>query len=521
MPVHTADLDRAAAPARLSRTPEPAGPHWIARSVVMSVGAMLVGLGLTLAGGWWLIPIGVAATIVAIHHAGIRQSAALGAWGGLLFAGVHLGWLSSVGVDAAVAVVALFAVWWAVVMLAVRFVLTLPLWPLIVPTVWVLQEWLISRWPLGGFPWARLGYATVDGPFAPWIPMVGAYGMTYLVSAVGAGLAALLVWRGRRRMVAALAAVGVLAVTVGSGMVLPWKAPTAGAAVNVAVVQGGPQPGIGWEQAQSVLMAHVNQTRSLATRASTPLDLVLWPESSTDIDPLVDPWARSQIDSAAKAINAPVVVGAVTAAPGDRDRVRNQAIVWSPTTGAGASYTKQRLVPFGEYVPARGLLERLTSRLAQVPKDFVAGEGPPVLQVGQFTLGVLICYEVAFDDRVRDAIDAGATVLSVPSNNATYQGTDQPGQQLGIARFRALETSRAVIVASTTGLSAIIEPDGTVVGSLEDGASGTLTGSVTQSSYVTSAVRWGGVIGGSLALVGLLSIAIGVRRHRTSRTRMS
>lgn len=480
----------------------------------------MLAVGLTPHGWWWLVPLGVAATVVAIYRAGLRQTAIMGASAGVLFTFVHLGWLMSVGFDALVAIAFLFGLWWAVMLTGVRLVLNLQCWPLIVPTVWVLQEWLRSTWPLGGFPWARLGYASIDGPLSSWIPIVGVYGMTYLMAALGAGLAALILCGGRQRVLAGVSLVAAMAVTAGVGIASHPVAVTDVIELEVAVVQGGPQPGIDWRQKQAVLSAHVNQTRTLAARSELPIDLVLWPESSTDIDPLINVWAQSQISSAAQSIGAPIIVGAVTEVPGETERVRNQAIVWSPTMGAGASYTKQKLVPFGEYVPNRGLLKRLSSRLTQVPRDFVTGEDPPVLQVGPVVVGVLICFEVAFDELVRSAIDAGATVLALPSNNATYLGTAQPGQQLAIARFRAVETSRAVLVASTTGVSAIVDSAGRVVGSLEDGAAGTLRGSVTLSNSITTAVRWGGVIEGVLILVSIVLVAAGALRHRRSWTRM-
>ena len=520
MPVHTADLDQPAAPARLARATERTPAHWALRTLAVSFGAMLLAFGFTASGRWWAVPLGVAAVVVSVFGARFRQATALGAWGGMLFAVVNLGWLTSVGIDAAMAMAILFSAWWAVTALAIRIVLNLTLWPLLVPTVWVGQEWARSTWPLGGFPWARLGYASVESPLANWIPFLGVYGMTFVLAALGTGLAAAVLWRGRRRVaagVAIVAVVAVAAVVTGSGASLRPGLDPRGRVFDVAVVQGGPQQGVGLDQARAVLTAHAAQTRALASRGDTPYGLVLWPESSTDIDPFVDVWARAEIESAVSAIDAPIVVGAVTGVPSELGRVRNQAIAWLPATGPGASYTKRQLVPFGEYVPARGLLERLSSRFADVPRDFVAGDDQPVLQVGRISLGVLICFEVAFDDRVRDAINAGATILAVPSNNATYQGTAQPGQQLEIARFRALETGRAVLVASTTGVSAIVDRQGDVMASLEDGGAGVLVGSVTASTEVTTAVRWGGALGGILALVAFASLAMGTRRSLQSR----
>jgi apolipoprotein N-acyltransferase len=343
------------------------------------------------------------------------------------------------------------------------------------------------------------------------VPIVGAYGVTYLLAALGAGTAAVSFDRGTPRIVAVVTILGALLMSAVAGM---WRAPVMdqpGENLKVAVVQGGPQPGIGVQQARAVLQAHASRTRELAVRESS-IDLVLWPESSTDIDPFVDPWARAQIDAAAKAVDAPVVVGAVTADPGDSERLRNQAIVWRPGEGAGVSYTKQRLVPFGEFVPARAVLERLSSRFSEIPRDFIEGNGSPMLPLDVVKLGVVICFEVAFDDRVRQAIEAGATMLAVPANNATYIGTGQAQQQLRIARFRALETARSVLVASTTGPSAIIGRDGLVTERLDEGVSGALVGEAAQNATVTPAVRLGPFISGFMVLLALASGVVAVQR---------
>jgi apolipoprotein N-acyltransferase len=142
-----------------------------------------------------------------------------------------------------------------------------------------------------------------------------------------------------------------------------------------------------------------------------------------------------------------------------------------------------------------------------------------VIDVGAVRLGMLICYEVAFDDRVTDAVSAGATVLAVPSNNATYVGTTQPAQQLAITRFRALETARATLLASTTGVSAIIDSSGTVLTSIQDGAAGSRIGDVAPSTQITTAVRWGGAIGVALAVISAVSVIIGTLAHRRAARR--
>jgi len=163
-----------------------------------------------------------------------------------------------------------------------------------------------------------------------------------------------------------------------------------------------------------------------------------------------------------------VLVGAVLDGPG-KDHVRNAAIVWSPTTGPGAIYVKRHLVPFGEYLPFRSLMSRLVGRFSLIGKDFSPGHTPGVLTVGPVRLGDVICFEVADDGVVRDTITGGGRLLVVQTNNATYERVGDNGdggetaQQLAMSQLRAVEHGRAVIVAATSGVSAVISPDGRVL----------------------------------------------------------
>lgn len=518
MPVRTATLTEPASPGRLRRRLRPER-HRLRHLLVAALGALAVSAAFPPFGWWWSAPLGVALIVASAHEASVRLSAVAGAVAGAVFAGTSLAWLTSVGPDAYFAVTAVFAAWWAAMLTGIRLTMGLRAWPLLVPAVWVGQEWARSQWPLGGFPWARLAYVSVDSPFAALVPHLGVYGLTYVIAAIGSLLAAAIV--GSHRRGALIAAGLAAAAVVASGAAVAQAAPAGSAqpAVQVAVVQGGGQPGAGEQQARAVLSAHVRQTRLLAADTVTPPAFVLWPESATDIDPLVDTQARAQINAAVADIGVPVVVGAVTAAPDQPQLARNQSISWMPLTGPGVAYTKRQLVPFGEYVPARGLLERLTSRFTQVPRDFVSGTDSPVIDVGAVRLGMLICYEVAFDDRVTDAVSAGATVLAVPSNNATYAGTTQPAQQLVITRFRALETARATLLASTTGVSAIIDSSGSVLTSIEDGAAGSRIGDVAPSTQITTAVRWGGGIGVALTVIAVVAVLIGAFAHKRAARR--
>ena len=528
MPVTTVTLRRPAFPSS-RRVSTPRGRRRTAPRLVGAVlGGVLTATAFPGTAWWWAAPAGVALLVLSVSGARLRprQTAVIGALAGSAFALTAVNWLAAVAPEALIGVVAYFAVWWSLLLTFMSYVLRQRAGLLLVPLVWVLVEWLRSGWPFGGFPWARLGFTAVDGPWEWLIPYLGVYGLSFVLAAAGACLAGVLL-AGVRRPGSVVAAVGVVVVALAipgpwlEAVRSPGQQRESSNSLLVAVVQGGPQPpSTSGSQSRAVLESHARVTRELAASSTEVLDLVVWPENAADIDPLQDDWASRTVEGAVVAVGAPVVVGALTESPDGSGRLLNQAILWRPESGPGPAYSKSRLVPFGEYVPFRSLLAVAVPSVSRVPRDMIAGDGPPTLDVGQVEAGVLICYEVAFDDKVQEAVRGGAGLILVPSNNATYAGSAEPLQQLAIERFRAMETGRAVLVASTTGVSAIISPDGVLVGSLEDGRSGWVSGRVDILEGMTPAVRFGGAAGGFLAAGGalavLLPLLLGWRRRRQS-----
>ena len=134
-----------------------------------------------------------------------------------------------------------------------------------------------------------------------------------------------------------------------------------------------------------------------------------------------------------------------------------------PGRGPTTLYVKRQLVPFGEYIPFRGLISSFSSLPSLQPENFTPGRKAVVFGVGKIKLGDVICYEVGFDALVRSEVTAGANLLAVQSNDADFEIDGQLGeteQQTAMARIRAVESDRAVVYASTTGESTIIAPDG-------------------------------------------------------------
>jgi apolipoprotein N-acyltransferase len=212
---------------------------------------------------------------------------------------------------------------------------------------------------------------------------------------------------------------------------------------------------------------------------------------------------------AVRAVGVPVLVGAVIDSPNAPDKVENRGIAWDPVTGPGAYYTKRHPVPFGEYVPFRSVLTRFISRLNRVPRDFAPGTWAGNLQVGPVRIGDVICFEVAYDGIVRDV--SRSQLLVVQTNNATYGHTSEPWQQVAMSRLRAVEHGRTVLVAATSGVSAVIAPDGRVVRQSAEFTPYIQVASVAARTSRTLADRLGSDIEWALAALGVAALVVAAR----------
>ncbi|WP_324277728.1 apolipoprotein N-acyltransferase [Blastococcus brunescens] len=248
-------------------------------------------------------------------------------------------------------------------------------------------------------------------------------------------------------------------------------------------------------------------------------DAVIWPENSSDIDPYTNADAARQIDRAATAIGAPILVGAVVQGPGEF--LSNTAIVWDPADGPGDTYVKRHPVPLAEYVPARDFFRFFSDKVDLVRRNFIAGDEVGVLDVGGVRLGDLICFEVVYDGLVHDVVDGGAGMIVVQTNNATFGYTDESAQQLAMSRLRAVEFGRTVVVAATSGISAIVAPDGSIAESSELFTPDVFVESIAERSSSTVARRLGSVPEWTVTAVGVAALLAaawpGVRARRQRR----
>ncbi|GAA4226781.1 apolipoprotein N-acyltransferase [Actinomadura meridiana] len=470
-------------------------------------------------------PVGVAMFTLALRGRPARTGAWLGFVGGAAFFLPVLDGISAIGADGWIALSLVQALYFVPLGAGISLVTRLRGWPVWTAALWIGEELIRGHVPFGGFPWARLAFSQTATPLTPYVAYGGAPLVTFLTALIGGLLAyaAVTVRRAQRARAAGSEAEGddgrripwrvlvpggvALAVTgalVGGGALIPT--PTSGRPVTVAVIQGNvPRLGLDYlGQRKAVLNNHVNETHKLAEqvragKVARPA-LVVWPENASDLDPYAVPDAYASIDGAVKDIGVPVLVGALTDTP-DGKKVENRGIVWDPRIGPGDYYVKRHPVPFGEYLPFRDVLTKLITRFNRVPRDFAKGERSGVMRLGPVTIGDVICFEVAYDREVRDVADG--SLLVVQTNNATYGRTSLPPQQIAMSRLRAVEHGRTILVAATSGISAIVAPDGRMIDKSREFVPDLQVATVQARTSRTVADRVGAVPEWALAALGL------------------
>jgi apolipoprotein N-acyltransferase len=519
----------------------PTGPTPLLRLRLALPVALASGVGLAAAfapGGLWpLAVVSPALLVLTLWGRSLRGAFATGLVFGLAFFFPLLAWVINLAWFAWVALAIASALIIAVFAVAQRLLLNLRGWPLAVAGWWVAAEAFRDRWPWGGFPWGRLAMSQAGLPTQGWAAIGGPPVLSFVVALTGTTLAWVLLAaltrdrpvpgdRARRRRT--LVAVAAFAATAGASCLpaaLPLDpVPAHARTAEIAAIQGN-VPRARSLQAQlddlAVTQNHVSATTKLAGEVAAGTarkpDLVVWPENSTDIDPTLYPPVYQEIASAASAVGVPVLVGAVLENP-----LRNAGVLWLPGQGPTDIYVKRRLVPFGEYIPFRGLISKITSLTQLQPQDFVPGHKTVVFSVGQIRLGDVICYEVAFDDLARSEVTAGANLLAMQSNDATFERdgqTGESGQQLAMARIRAVEFDRAVVVASTTGYSAIIAPDGRLITSSGTWQQAELEAQVPLLTGATPAERAGTWPEWAIVAATALALGLAVARAGPPRRR--
>ena len=469
---------------------------------------------------WAGAPLGIALFAAAVHGVRARTGAWLGMLAGLVFFVSSLHWTGIyVGSLPWLALSTLEAGYWAIAGAWLAWLSAPPAqpaakahalayralpYPLLVALTWVVTEWLRGATPWGGFPWVRVAFSQADAPFGRLAAWGGAPGVSFAVALCGGllAVAALRLWSQRGDRPAGMRRAGVLVIlallvpALGYAVSLPVDGPP----LQVMAVQGNvPEAGLDFNaERRAVLDNHVQGTlrgaAEVAAGKRAQPDLVVWPENSSDIDPDRNLDARAEIIKATNTIDAPLLMGTLSLDPWPS--LYNVAVLYEPGRGAVERYIKQHPVPFAEYIPAREFFRIFSPEVDRVANPFIAGDKLGLFPLGErdgipVVAGTTICFEVAYDDIVSETVRAGATLLVVQTNNATFGYTNESTQQLAISRLRAMEHGRSVAHVSTVGVSALITPDGVAHQSTELYTAAVLSGDLPLRTDLTVADRLG------------------------------
>ncbi|WP_066054947.1 apolipoprotein N-acyltransferase [Gulosibacter bifidus] len=516
-------------------------------------------------GLWWLILPALMCMLGALRGSRPGQGALIGAAAGASFYLAHISWAQEfLGPIPWLALAGLMTLWWAgfgaVIAVAYQRLRTgsamakpatsAAIMALAIAGLWTFREWCSSTLPYNGFAWGRVAQSQQDSPVLEAVSWLGTSGLSFALVWCAAFALELVVQyrahaaRGERNVVAAgdqhrtlaivrhvrtgtaarflgqmaggLAALSVLAV------IPAWATLTPGdtqGETTILAVQGN-SPGASYfipSAPGQIIREHLDASYdALEANPQARPDLILWPEGSLDVNPVLNTSVETALNKLTERAGAPLLANTVTwqgKLQSDDAEFYNSQVLWTDGAIAG-QYDKRRPVPFGEYVPDRHIYEAIVPDLiGLIQREYLPGERSNVLAVNDVAYGIFICFDIVDDELARTAVREGAQVLLAPTNNADFAYTHEAAQQLAFARMRAVETGRSLVQVSTVGMSASYAPDGAVLDALPWYTSDAMLVTVPLRTGTTPAVAIGRWLEAAVSAMGVL-LAFGMRPRR-------
>ncbi|MDF3054712.1 MAG: lnt [Gammaproteobacteria bacterium] len=336
------------------------------------------------------------------------------------------------------------------------------------PSLWALFEW-IRTWFLTGFPWLLLGNSQIDTPLAGFAPIASVYAVSWVTAFISALLMVIIIERKNYRLLLSFLSVIVIGGTITSKL---WDRPwthIAGEPITVSLIQGNIPQSIKWRQDQAEKSLLLYQT---LTSQNLKSQLIVWPEAAITFPQNRIQGFLNSLDQQLKANGVTLITGI----PAVEDNQYHNAMI---ALGKGeGSYYKRHLVPFGEYIPFRSWLNWLDGYLQIPMSDFKAGKKyQALITAGNIPIVSSICYEIAYPTSVLKDLPEGQLLVTV-SDDSWFGKSLAPAQHFQMARMRALETGRYVLMATNDGITGIINPLGKIQSQAEPFKTVVLTGQV-------------------------------------------
>jgi len=373
-------------------------------------------------------------------------------------------------------------------------------WLIVLPALWTVVEWL-RGWLFTGFPWLSLGYSQTDTPLLAWAPLLGVYGVTWVVALLAGCFVLLVRGTGVRSRVASVACIVGIVLLSWQLQQISWTEPRE-LSLRVGLVQAAIPQELKWTAAQR--QPTLDYYRDTTLALDSP-DLVIWPEAAIPALPFEVRDFLGDLDAAMAEQGTQLYSGILTFDP-ERREFRNTLMGFGAYTG---QYHKRHLVPFGEYFPVPDFVAHWL-RLMNLPsEDVTAGpEGQLPLQVNGIAIAPTVCYEVAFGAEQLSFFPASELLVNI-SNDTWFGDSIAPHQHLQMARLRSIETGRPMLRATNTGITAVIGADGRIVQRIPQFEPGALTAEVRPYKGITPYMRYGN--SAIVSFCGLLLLLSAVR----------
>lgn len=324
------------------------------------------------------------------------------------------------------------------------------------PSLWVFCEW--SRtWVLGGFPWLFIGNSQIDSPLSNIAPIFGVYGASFLVAFVAA--VSIGIPRAKTTFMRLALALTLALTWIGCDLLenINWTKPF-GSPLSVSVVQGNIPQELKWQDKK---INYILQTYEDLTKDHWQNDIIVWPEAAIPVLQTQAVQFLEKLDRQAEHAKNTLITGIPFVYVHQGNPLLYNAII---TLGhKETQYFKRHLVPFGEYKPLKPWLDWIWNFLKIPMSDFSSGaSNQPALHADDITIAPFVCYEIAYPELALDFMPHANLLLTV-SDDSWFGHSLAAAQQFEIARMRSLETGRYQIVATNTGVTGIINPQGLVV----------------------------------------------------------
>ena len=347
--------------------------------------------------------------------------------------------------------------------------------------LWVVSEW-IRGWLFTGFPWLLIGHVHHSGPLQGILPVFGSYGASWVTILLGCLLAVIVFSKANQKIIA-LAAIGVISISMYVINQITWTTAD-DEKLDVVLVQGNISQEMKWDRSKhSFIMEKYLQM----SKRHLDADIIVWPETAipTYYSMVKDSFIQ-KVGRIANENNQDYLIGVFTY-DSENNHVYNSVM----TLGSELSfYRKQHLVPFGEYLPFRGILTFLDRYIDLPMADISSGEGRPLVRLKGYPVGTSICYEAVYGNEVIRAMPEAKFLINV-SNDAWFGDSLAPHQHLEITRSRAVETGRFLLRATNTGISAVIDPKGKIINKSVQFEDDVVRATISPYSGATLYARWG------------------------------